>query len=281
MKRWTDRKNILCGLAALMGFALLYAVSFHGSEQKGQQAVDAVVFGDSVFTDIGNITSIPDRLADALDMAVYNASLGGTCASRLEKERRQDSARGSMSLVGLTKAVRGMDFRVQQSAIIRESNMEPFPEIIAGLAEIDFDRVEMVLIGKGINDYHGGVPVDNSEDPYDEYTFLGAIRSAVKDLRERNPDVRILLATPTYTWYTEQGLTCEELDNGGGLLEDYVNAELELARELDVEAVDLYHDFFSHESFRDWEQYTLDGVHPNEEGREKIVREIADFLKSQ
>lgn len=280
MKRWTDRKHVLCGLGALMGFVLLYAASFQGSGQKGQRTVDAVVFGDSVFTDIGGITAIPDRLAGALDITVYNASLGGTCASRLEEERRQDSAKGSMSLVGLTRAVRGMDFRVQKTAVLRENNTELFPEIIRGLAEIDFEQVEFVVIGKGINDYHGGVPIENIRDPYDEYTFLGALRSAVTDLRERNPDVGILLVTPTYTWYMEQELTCEEIDNGGGLLEDYVNAELALARELDVEALDLYHDFFPHESPGDWERYTLDGVHPNEAGREKITGEIMNILES-
>ena len=90
--------------------------------------------------------------------------------------------------------------------------------------------------------------------------------------------MRILLVTPTYTWYTAQGLTCEDIDNGGGYLEDYVNAELGLAGELGLEAVDLYHDFFPHENDRDWERYTMDGLHPNEAGREKMADRIRDVL---
>ncbi len=279
MKRRIEWKNVLCGLGALLCFGLLYAVTFQDSEQKGQQTADIVVFGDSVFTDIGDIEAIPDKLAEALGVTVYNASMGGTCAARLEEERRQDSAKGSMSLAGLTKAVRALDFRVQQSARLRESNTEPFPGIVDGLAEVDFDRVETVLIGRGLNDYHAGIPVENPEDLYDEYTFLGALRSTVRNLQERNPDMRIILVTPIYTWYREWGLPCEEVDNGGGILEDYVNAELELAQELNVEAVDLYHDFFPQETLEEWEQCTVDGLHPNEAGREKIVEEIVKLLK--
>ena len=55
-----------------------------------------------------------------------------------------------------------------------------------------------------------------------------------------NPKVRILFITPTYTWYPDMGLTCEELDNGGGLLEEYVEAQMELGEELGIETVDLY-----------------------------------------
>lgn len=279
MKDKLDRKKILCVIAAMLAFAALYAITFHSRARAGQQAVDIVAFGDSVFTDIGDMTAIPDRLAGLLDKSVYNASMGGTCAARLETERRQDCAKGSLSLTGLAKAVRSADFGVQQSGRFRDSNTERFPAIIDGLEEVDFTQVEIVLIEKGLNDYHGGAPIENPEDPYDEYTFLGALRSAVADLRQVNPDVRILFITPTYAWYTLQELTCEEIDNGGGFLEDYVNAELGLAEELGVEAVDLYHDFFPHETWEDWKQSMMDGLHPNEAGRDQIAQRIADVLR--
>ena len=87
------------------------------------------------------------------------------------------------------------------------------------------------------------------------------------------------MVTPAYTWYTATGLTCEETDQGGGVLEDYVNAEIRLGEELGIEVVDLYHDCLPHENWWDWETYTRDGLHPNEAGRKLLSQKIAEALK--
>ena len=156
--------------------------------------------------------------------------------------------------------------------------MEYFPEVIAGLKSMDFTGVEIVLIQQGINDYHAGVPLENAENPYDEYTFLGALRGSVEALKKVNPDLRIVLVTPSYTWYPLSGQSCEELDHGGGVLEDYVNAEIGLARELGLEVIDMYHDFWPDFSQETCRRYTRDGVHPNEAGRELWTEKIVNVL---
>ena len=145
MERRLDKKMAYCGVAAALCFAAVFAATFPGRAGRWQRPVAMVSFGDSVFTDIGGLTPIPDRLAERLGISFYNASMGGTCAARLEAERRLDSARGSMCLAGLAKAVRAGDFSVQQTARLREGNTEHFPEIAAGLAEIyhmDLDQIE-------------------------------------------------------------------------------------------------------------------------------------------
>ena len=281
-KKQPGKRTIAYGIAAVLAFTLLYLATFRGrAEEEQPRQVQIVTFGDSVLTDIGEMVPIPDRLSGLLDMSVYNAAMGGTCAARLETERRLDYAKGSMSLVGLTRAIRAKDFDVQQTARIQDNNTERFPEMVEGLSQVDFSRVEIALIQHGVNDYHAGTPIENPENPYDEYTYLGALRSAVKDLRRVNPEIRIVLVTPTYTWYLQTGQTCEDADNGGGKLKDYVEAELALARELGVETVDLYHDFFPHEVWEDWALYTMDGIHPNETGRDKIAQKMAQILEPE
>lgn len=273
-----DRTIMIYGIAAAL-FAALFLATFRpggAKEEKGQ--TDILVFGDSVFGLFRDETAVPARLQELTGKSVYNAALGGTGMARQEEDRRLDYGKGSLSLVGLAKAAWAGDFGVQQSARIRESNTQYFPGTIDGLARVDFSGVETVVIQQGINDYHGGVPIENPENPYDEYTFLGALRSSVHALRKANPELRIVLLTPTYSWYLSTGLTCEEADQGGGILEDYVEAEFRAARELDLEIVDLYHDFYPHEKWEDWELYTFDGIHPNEAGREKLAQRIAEVL---
>lgn len=280
MKGRLDRKKIIYGAVSALCFAILWAATFRsGATREPRLGVEMVVFGDSVSTDLGELMPVPERLSERLGISVYNASMGGTCAARLESERRLDDAGGSLSLASLTKAVYAGDFSVQQSARLRKSNQETFPEIIDGLASIDFGQVDTVLIQRGVNDYHAGIRMEDPGNLYDEYTFLGALRSAVRDLRVANPEIRILIITPTYTWYRYADSTCEEMDYGGGLLEGYVDAQLRLGQELGVEVVDLYHDFYPHENWEDWERYTLDGLHPNDAGREKIVEKIVEVLE--
>ena len=148
------------------------------------------------------------------------------------------------------------------------------------MENIDFGQVKILLIGHGLNDYHGGAPLDNPDNPYDEYSFAGALRSSITALKKAYPDMRIILVTPTYSWYLVQGQTCEELDAGYGVLEVFVEKEKEVAAELGVEVIDLYHDFYPHETWEDLYVYTDDGLHPNEAGRQKIAEKLAEYLQN-
>ncbi len=89
------------------------------------------------------------------------------------------------------------------------------------------------------------------------------------------------MVTPTYSWYLQKELTCENYDTGNGFLDDYVDAQLRTAEELQLEIIDLYHDFFFFLKYSDWEKFTRDGIHPNEKGRKKIAKKIAEYLKEQ
>lgn len=279
MNRALAKQTILYGFLAAFLFGAFFLATFRDSTKGlASEQVDIVTFGDSVFGEIRDETAVPALLEVALEKSVFNGAMGGTGIARTEADRRLDYTRGSLSLVGLTKSIYARDFGVQQSGEYRESMMEYFPEVIDGLEAIDFTQVETIVIQHGINDYHAGTPIDNPEDPYDEYSFLGALRGSIKMLRKVNPDVRILLVTPTYTWYIYEELTCEEMDYGGGVLEEYVNAELALGAELGVEVLDLYHDYLPHEKPEDYALYTRDGVHPTEEGRRMMAEKIAEVL---
>lgn len=276
MKKKEGIRTIVYGVLAVLVFVLLFLATYKSRVAKSDEPTPRiVVLGDSILGECRDETSIPAQMSELLGEPVFNGALGGTCLSRQDKEKRLAYGKDSFSMAALAKSIIAQDFGVQQALQVKEPATEYFPAVIDEMEKLDFDEVEILFIGHCLNDYHSAAVLSDEAAPYDEYTFAGAFRSIIEGLRKRYPKMRIILVTPTYTWYTANGLTCEEYDVGGGFLEKYVEAEFALAGELDVEIIDLYHEFYSNEEWEDWQKYTKDGVHPNAAGRTMIAQRLA------
>lgn len=274
------KRTIAYGAISAVLLALLAAATFRfRSDSLDRQQYQIVTLGDSMFGIARNDTGIPQQLGKLLGKTVFNGAFGGTCTGRIGGEGQLAHVEDALSLVGVTSAIAADDFGVQQTVRMQGNGTEYFEAVVDGLERVDFSRVELVVIMHGLNDFYSGVPIYNAEDPLDEYSFTGALRKSLTDLRKVNPDMRILLVTPTYTWYRAIGQTCEEYNAGFGVAEDYVQAEIEVAGELGVEVIDVFHNVYPHEQWDDWSLYTSDGIHPNEEGRRLIAGIIYEYLQ--
>ena len=265
--------------AVLIVFGILFSTGCLTNRRRATQTYQVVIFGDSVYGNVRDESAIPERLEELLGMTTFNAAIGGTCLGRWDTESDLDYSGDSLSVVALAKALYASDFGVQEAMRSKEEIIDYFPEMIRELEKIDFSSVELVIIGSGTNDYYNGILLENSKNPMDEHSFAGAIRRTIGYLRRSNPEIRILLVTPTSSWLVQAGQTCEQY-NLSGILEEYVNKEIEVAEECGVEVLDIYHDFYPHEQWEDYTLYTLDGLHPNDDGRKMIAERIAEYLKN-
>lgn len=272
-----QKKQIVYTVTALAVLALLWGMqAFAG--RKSAEEYYMVCLGDSILAPVKKLHGIVDALEGELQKPVYNGALGGTCLSRGEEERRLAYTHDSLSMVALAEAIAYDDFGPQKAAHIRENGTDYFADTIAGLSEVDFDNVEVLLIEHGTNDYNSGVPLVNPEDPEDEYTFAGALRKTIRLLKQKLPDTRIILVTPTYCWFPQLGYDCETWKPAGATLAEYVELEKQIARELGVELIDNY-PLFSHEDEEDCYRYTVDGLHATELGRQMIADAIIRYLQ--
>lgn len=277
MERKEVRQKTVRFLIVLIVFGLLMACMFCRAKPEKDSSCQVVLFGDSAYGNVRDASGIAERLEALTGLEIYNAAIGGTATGRMDCENRLDYSGDSLSVVALTKALYADDFGVQHTLRAQQDITAYVPDVIKGLEKIDFSTVELVVIGSGTNDYYNGIMPENPKDPLDEYTFAGALRKSVGYLRSLNPDIRILLVTPTYSWHLTSGKTCEEFN---GSLESYVALELAVAEELGVEALDLFHELYPHDTWEDWQIYTFDGLHPNEEGRALIAGRIAAYLET-
>ena len=116
------------------------------------------------------------------------------------------------------------DFSPQRQTKISGYATEYFPELVERLDRMDFGKLSLLLLEYGMNDYQNGTPLENPQDALDEYTFAGALRLVLGKAKIEFPNCRIVLVSPTYSWYVSDEKSCEEMDFGGGFLEDYVNS---------------------------------------------------------
>lgn len=212
-----------------------------------------VFFGDSLFGNYLDGTSIPGAVHGLTGAAVYNCGYGGNPAAMNEET--------VITLPGIAAAFARQDLTV----------LPADAQVHAGVAEYIANPPQApklcFVISYGINDYLNGQPL-TSEDPYDITTYIGAVRTAVSCLQENYADARILLCTPVYT-----PRPCGRNDL---CLQDYADALISLAGELDVDILDNYRCLgIDRTTCND---YLPDQLHPNEEGRFLFAREIINAL---
>lgn len=268
-----------CGALLILAMApLLFA---HRREADTQAQI--LFLGDSIVGQYRDETSIPALVAEMLDVEVANGAFGGTTMSLQNRDYRDAYYWDSFSFSRLTRAIAAQDFGLQQTVRTKDYVTMNFRDIVDELDRLELSSVQTVVISYGMNDYTTGSPIGREDAPEDPYTMEGAMRTGIEYLRQRYPQLRIIFISPTYCWFVNTlgttNETCETNDYGDGCLEDYVEAQRRVARECGVEFVDLYHDFYPHEQYGDWQLYTNDGIHPNETGRQKIAETLAELLR--
>lgn len=271
--------KIAYGVMALLLLVLCFC-RYGNAKESPKTQVDILFLGDSLMGLCRDETSIPYLVGEELGKSVYNGAMGGTCLAEVNRKESDTFQKNAVSFAALAQALAYSDFDWQKSVRIRQAVAEHFPQVIDELAGIDMQKVEYLVIEYGTNDYFGGIPIRNSENPYDMYTLEGALRSSLEVLQEEYPGLRIILLTPTYNWYNDKGYHCENIEFGGGYLKEYVDKLLELGEEYGVECLDLYTDLYPRGDYAEALRYTMDGVHPNEDGRERIAEKIVDYIRN-
>lgn len=268
-------------MIALLVTAVVIAVGL--TENRKSVQVDVVFLGDSIIGNESGEESIVSILEERIGKSVYNGAFGGSCLSFDNEEVWESNSLGQWSMVKLAQAIYTNDWTSQLAAVsyaekYRDKNLlvlDYFQDRMEGLASIDFSQVEILLIEHGSNDYNCGRILESKKDLMDVSTFSGALRTTLSLIKEKYPEIRIILVSPIYC-QLPGGLKSYEVDLGGGILDAYVQKEKEIAEEYGVEWIDLYYESGIWED--NVERYLFDGLHPTDEGKIVLGNKIADYL---
>lgn len=143
---------------------------------------------------------------------------------------------------------------------------------------------DMVVVYGGVNDYiHGDAPFGEIGDTVPA-TYCGGVYFLMNYLRETYKDKPIIFMTPARSFLRHEvddliPSTHHAKRVEGKPLINYVDIIIETAKQFDIEVLDLYRDLEIDPHIPEqFEKYTMDGLHFNDEGHEILASKLKDFI---
>ena len=131
------------------------------------------------------------------------------------------------------------------------------------------DECDRVFIFGGTNDYGHGTLHLGSHDKCDENTFCTQLRLLIDDLIAKYGKEKITFIIPLHR-FCEEPVLCKgaNRDELGASLIEYVNAMRKILGEYGIDYIDLYENGFPKPLVNTGDEFTVDGLHPNDKGYE-------------
>ena len=143
---------------------------------------------------------------------------------------------------------------------------------------------DMVIVYGGVNDYiHGDAPFGEIGDTVPT-TFCGGVYFLMNMLREVYKEKPIIFMTPARCWLRREvddlyPSTHATKRTEGKPLIDYVDVIIETAKQFNIGTIDLYRNLGVDPHVQEqFENYTADGLHFNNEGHVLLANIVKDFI---
>lgn len=270
---------------AVLSASLMLATTQIGSKKYypfEEEELQILFFGDSNLANRVEGKDIADRVKDILGCEVYNAAIGGTTAAKVNTENYFDWTEDLFCFYNVSKLMETEEYQIlldsQKTMLYNEQDGVGKMNMVVN---IEYDKIDYIVVSYGLNDYMTGVPAYCGEDPFDETTYEGAIRSSVDRITKLCPNSTIILSGITYCAYTgeeDNGLDGYSFSWGGGYIDDYRDAAAKVASEYEnvifmdnLEMLGI--DSTNHE------QYLWDKIHFDLEARERYVDYLVSIIR--
>ncbi|MCR5848679.1 MAG: SGNH/GDSL hydrolase family protein [Lachnospiraceae bacterium] len=273
-------------LAATIVFTVIFAVlavfvvpkrKYSFPLQKDKMHITVV--GDSLFSNTGfDYPSLAQHLEKILDCEMQNCSIGGTTASKINKNREVDYYADKLNFYNVSDIVcTGNISSVSDNVRNLAYQFDDGYVKMKYLSATDLSEEDCLIICYGINDAFMRISA-SSDDPYDEYTYAGAMRRGIEKISRTYPDLKIIVCEITRSSVIIGGENDEYFDSVTTEYRDEYNTQL---RKIADEYGNVY--FFETNSlFEDtpeiYEKYYWDGIHFSEEGKQIYANALAEFI---
>ncbi len=140
-------------------------------------------------------------------------------------------------------------------------------------------EADRVFIFGGTNDFgHGNLHLGRVGER-DENSFAGGLYLLIDALIEKYGKEKLCFLLPLRR-FDEEPKACkgENADECGASLEEYVNVMRKILSDYAIDYIDLYSDGFAKPLVNTGDEFTVDGLHPNDNGYEFLAGVVCDYL---
>ena len=253
------------------------------TSSKPLQGKKMVVFADSIFGNFRDETGICSIIAKNTGMEVINCGLGGTRMSGRNDSNSQAIYWDKFSASRIVDYIKDNDYSPMEEAIPNMSSALPyFQEVINILKGIDWYSISIVGFALGTNDATGFNKIKNPDNLSDIYSYYGAYCHAIETLLETYPHLRIILFTPMYRFWHDNGVFLYDSDThelDGQTLPQFVDCVKEVGKKYHLPVVDEYYELDANKFTRSMYFNATDGTHPHEGGRKRRGERISHQIE--
>lgn len=190
-----------------------------------------------------------------------------------------------VSLVGKKTGHEVVNYGVSGTRIARQKRVSP-----STAWDYDFrlrltimpDEADFVFVFGGTNDFgHGNLHLGKVGERVDN-TFVGGLYLLIDSLIEKYGKEKLCFMLPLRR-FDEAGQRCKgnSADQVGAPLSEYVECMRNVLTEYGIEYIDLYKDGFPKPLVNSGDEYTVDGLHPNDNGYEFLSDIVSNYIKNR
>ena len=188
-------------------------------------------------------------------------------------------------LVGARLGCRTVNYGISGTRIARQKQTS-----INTKWDIDFrtriplmeSEADIVFVFGGTNDYgHGALQLGRVGDDTPD-TFCYQLRLLINDLADKYGKDKLCFILPLHR-FCEEPVMCkgDMVNELGASLAEYVDVMRRVLLESGIDFIDLYTNGFPKPTTDLGDEYTIDGVHPNDSGHEVIADRVCEYVLSK
>ncbi len=242
-----------------------------------------VVFGNSPFADDRDSEdNLANLIAEATDAKVYNCSVSNSyLASQWPFFDADEKPMDAYCLYWLvTLGVNGANKAYYTNAAEKLGDAIPpdAQEVFDTLTSLDFNTVDTVVIMYDATDYLLGHEMYDDLNSTNITQFTGNLEAGIELLQMTYPHIRIIVLSPTYAYgINENGeyVSGDIQRYGQDVLSTYVIKQGESCFSRSVSFVDNFYGTITEDNA---DEYLIDNLHLNVEGRKLIVERFMQAL---